>query len=42
MDSTAGVDPTPLNHVTSRKILGSIKTFAAFGDIREIIERNAY
>jgi hypothetical protein len=42
MDLSAVVDPTPLNHVKSRKIIGSIEKFAAFGDILGIKEINAY
>jgi hypothetical protein len=42
MDLSALVDSTPLNHVNSLTIIGSIGKFAAFEDILGIKERNAY
>jgi hypothetical protein len=42
MDFSAVVDSTPLNHVKSVKIIGSIEKFAAFGDILGIKAINAY
>jgi hypothetical protein len=42
VDCRAGVDATPLNHVNSLRIIGSIENLAAFGDILGIKAINAY